>query len=165
MTPEGPDEALREQVVTALEDYTCRHDHGPDFAGLLCAQCAADAILRLPLLTAERERREIESLPRPWQAVVNPIRDERDALRRQVASLWCRWQHPEHGVTCEAAHRAALLPSPPAPGGGDDREPKQCRRCGNWCHYDGWDHVHAWGIGIESCNGQVRPLDNPPGRA
>lgn len=54
-----------------------------------------------------------------WDALVNPICDERDALRRQVAALWCRWQHPEHTVTCEAAHRAALSagdsPQPPAP--------------------------------------------------
>lgn len=33
----------------------------------------------------------------------------------------------------------------------DDREPKQCPRCMNWCIYDGWQHTHAHGLGIGSC--------------
>ena len=33
----------------------------------------------------------------------------------------------------------------------DEREPKQCPRCLNWCIYDGWQHTHAHGLGIGSC--------------
>ena len=33
----------------------------------------------------------------------------------------------------------------------DGRAPRQCSKCGNWCLYDGWDHTHANGVGIESC--------------
>ena len=33
----------------------------------------------------------------------------------------------------------------------DGRAPRQCSKCGNWCLYDGWDHTHANGIGIEAC--------------
>lgn len=37
----------------------------------------------------------------------------------------------------------------------DDRDPKPCPKCGQVCVYDGWDHVHANGIGIGSCGGLV----------
>ena len=33
----------------------------------------------------------------------------------------------------------------------DGRNPQVCPRCGNWCVYDGWDHVHGNGLGIGSC--------------
>lgn len=33
----------------------------------------------------------------------------------------------------------------------DGREPRTCPVCGELCHYDGWGHVHASGIGIGSC--------------
>ena len=39
----------------------------------------------------------------------------------------------------------------------DGRAPRQCSGCGNWCLYDGWDHTHANGIGIESCT-QSEPV-------
>lgn len=39
----------------------------------------------------------------------------------------------------------------------DDRNPKQCPRCMNWCVYDGWGHTHAYGdVGIGSCDGDLR---------
>lgn len=33
----------------------------------------------------------------------------------------------------------------------DERDPKTCPRCGHWCVYDGWGHVHGNGLGIGSC--------------
>lgn len=33
----------------------------------------------------------------------------------------------------------------------DPRSPKPCHRCGEVCTYDGWDHVHKSGRGIDSC--------------
>jgi hypothetical protein len=33
----------------------------------------------------------------------------------------------------------------------DDRNPKICPKCQNWCVYDGWGHIHGTGLGIGSC--------------
>lgn len=33
-------------------------------------------------------------------------------------------------------------------GSADERDPKTCPRCGHWCVYDGWGHVHGNGLGI-----------------
>lgn len=58
---------------------------------------------------------------------------------------------------CKQALTSAASPVTTAAAGSpsdlrkDDRNPKVCPRCGNWCVYDGWDHVHGSGVGIGSC--------------
>jgi hypothetical protein len=53
-----------------------------------------------------------------------------------------------HAEDCHTQAPAAQPAAEPA----DEREPKACPRCGQMCHYDGWDHVHPNGIGIGSCS-------------
>jgi hypothetical protein len=44
----------------------------------------------------------------------------------------------------------------------DPRDPQQCPDCGEVCRYDGWDHVHANGLGMRSCHlRQQRDLHRP----
>lgn len=35
------------------------------------------------------------------------------------------------------------------------RADRPCPKCGETCHYDGWDHVHGNGRGIGSCMGDL----------
>ena len=42
----------------------------------------------------------------------------------------------------------------------DERgQAKLCPRCGEKCHYDGWDHVHRSGLGVGSCGEDEPPAE------
>src|SRR5262245_37900495 len=80
---------------------------------------------------------------------------EKDALVVRLETLVREWesgQIGDHKVGRWAIQDlryvlATTRVNPPV----DGREPKPCPRCGEVCTYDGWDHVHANGLGIGSC--------------
>lgn len=156
----------RERVVRLLAEHTAKYERDvkPYGTGWRLVGCQCDRFTGTKLDAHVADELLAALAARPSEAQQD---DEPNCLctHAQDRHLHLATSNRCADCTCDgyepAAPRVAARPSADTETLRDDRNPKVCPKCKQWCVFDGWDHVHGDGLGIGSCGNRSSYPDVP----